>query len=198
MAWTTNLLLWLYCMLWWTIFFLSNIGSGRYPDIERVNTDRSLSLWSSSLSVSLPLYQPHQSIFICLVSIMARLNGLSSPHSLFFSPQFFTISCPTPLLYSSLFGNAVHLALPLALSLSFYPHLPCSYPSVQSSVSKRLVVGCCAKQSAQIWITAVWRYVWDNGCSHFAPGLAANHQCVNVSVCVCVCSRYLWSVLLWL
>lgn len=145
---------------------LSNIGSGPISCIKQVNVDRSISLWLSSLPVCLLLNQPHQSTFIFLASFMTNLNGSSLPRSPFFSPQFFTVSPPTAFTLS-LFVNALHLSLPLACSLSLYhppaPHpSPLSYPSVQSSVSKRLPVGCCAKQSAQIWITAVWRYVWDN------------------------------------
>jgi len=122
---------------------------GQFLDMEELNTDMSSSLFS--LFVCSSINHISQFSFNHLASltlfIMAHLNGLSTPHSPSVSPLSFTISRPSSLLHLSLFGK---LTLPLPLS----PCLPLSYPSAQTSVSKRLVVSS-AKPSAQIWITAV-------------------------------------------
>lgn len=78
--------------------------------------------------------------FICPSSlprsfaILAHLNGQSLGIYPAISPHSFTISCPPPLLHPSLIDNALKLTLPLCRS----PRPPHSYPSVQTSVSKRL------------------------------------------------------------
>lgn len=122
----------------------------------------SLSICSSITRISLfPFICPGSPFFFFFLSIMAHLNGLSLHLPLPSHPNSFTISRPPPSIHPSLFGNASKLPLPLSLSLSNSLSFcfPLPYPSVQTSVSKRLGVVCCAKPSAQIWITAVWRYV---------------------------------------
>lgn len=112
----------------------------------------SLSAPPSPISVYFLSFALALSLFL---SIMAHLNGLTLSLSRSLSPTSFTISRPVPSFHPSLVGSASQPTL--SFSLSFC--LPLLYPSVQSSVSKRLAVVCCAKPSAQIWITAVWRYV---------------------------------------
>lgn len=128
------------------------VGSvGQFPDTEQLNTDRSSSLSPSLLVLYLLLHHPHQSISF-------HLSWLA------FAPSWhIQIVSISPLQFLALSLHSIHLSLvmhrkwlsPLSLALS----LPLSYASVQTSVSKRLAVVCCAKASAQIWITAVWRYV---------------------------------------
>lgn len=124
---------------------------GQFPDTEQLNTDRSSSLSPSLLVLYLLLHHPHQSISF-------HLSWLA------FSPSRpIQIVSLSPLQFLALSLHSIRLSLvmhrkwlsPLSLARS----LPPSYASVHTSVSKRLAVVCCAKASAQIWITAVWRYV---------------------------------------
>lgn len=135
--------------------------SSQFPDIKRFNTERASS-WLCPL------------LALCLLHLLYNCSSFNLhwlPLSLHYSTfkGFDTPSLAPSSLHDFLPSYLGPIHLSLAMYLNRFPspfplhfHITLLYPSVQTSVSKRLGMMCCAKWSAQIWITAVWRYVWDN------------------------------------
>lgn len=117
---------------------------------------------------------------LCLLSFCSSISGVTLFPFISWLPlplHYGTSKCfdspslapshPSPLQFLALCLHSIYLSLAVHLnclcltspSLSLSSCLPLLSPSVQTSVSKRLGVVFCAKPSAQIWITAVWRYV---------------------------------------
>lgn len=138
---------------------------GQFPDTEQLNADRASSLCCSLLAFHLLHCLPHHSISFHLSWLSLTLHHGTSK----WFNSLTLLSPPVPLQFLAFCLRSIHLSLAMHLnglssSLSLCLCL-LLHPPVQTSVSKRLTLVCCAKPSAQIWITAVWRCVCDNSYS---------------------------------